>query len=369
MRILTVDIGTGTQDIYLFDSTQEPENGVKFIVPSPTAVVANSIRAATAQGESVILTGTIMGGGPSHWAAVDHVRAGHRLFATETAARTFDDELDKVAAMGIELVSDDEAAALARRGARQIEMRDFDLPRIEQALRLFGVEPALDAIAVAVFDHGNAPPGVSDRKFRFAYIADMLRRNSLASFAYLFDRIPPRLTRMQAIVASTQSDLPLLLMDTGPAAVLGALDDPTARQMPNKIVCNVGNFHCLAFHLLDERIAGVFEHHTGELSPEELRDYLRKLANGTLTDQEVFEDMGHGAIVQDVERGDEPRLVVTGPRRATVRAAGLPAHFAVPHGDMMITGCFGLLRAFADHVPASREEIQRALGPAHLTQE
>ncbi|HUE75286.1 MAG TPA: DUF1786 domain-containing protein [Chloroflexota bacterium] len=366
MRILTVDIGTGTQDIWLFDSSQEPENFVKLIMPSPTAVVATCIRAATTRGEPVVLTGTTMGGGPSHWAAVDHARAGHRLWATETAARTFDDELDKVAAMGIEIISDDEAATLTRRGTREIEMRDFDLPRIEKALRLFGVEPALDAIAVAVFDHGNAPPGVSDRKFRFAYIAEMLRRNSLASFAYLSDRVPPHLTRMRAVVASTQTDMPLLLMDTGPAAILGALDDPTARQMPNKIVCNVGNFHCLAFHLLDERIAGVFEHHTGELSPEELREYLRKLANGTLTDQEVFEDMGHGAIVQDVERVDEPHLVVTGPRRATIRAAGVPAHFAVPHGDMMITGCIGLLRAFADQVPACREEIERALGPSHV---
>jgi len=34
----------------------------------------------------------------------------------------------------------------------------------------FGVQVHLDALAVAVFDHGAAPPGVSDRVFRFEYL-------------------------------------------------------------------------------------------------------------------------------------------------------------------------------------------------------
>ncbi len=40
MRILAVDVGTGTQDILLFDSSQLLENNPKLVMPSATARVA-----------------------------------------------------------------------------------------------------------------------------------------------------------------------------------------------------------------------------------------------------------------------------------------------------------------------------------------
>ena len=36
MRILAIDVGTGTQDILLFDSSQPIENAFQLIMPSPT---------------------------------------------------------------------------------------------------------------------------------------------------------------------------------------------------------------------------------------------------------------------------------------------------------------------------------------------
>jgi uncharacterized protein (DUF1786 family) len=44
-----------------------------------------------------------------------------------------------------------------------VELRDFDAAAIYTALAAFGVDPAVDVIAVAAFDHGAAPPGYSDR--------------------------------------------------------------------------------------------------------------------------------------------------------------------------------------------------------------
>ena len=41
-------------------------------------------------------------------------------------------------------------------------------------------------------------------------------------------------------------------------------------------------------------------------------------------------------------------LIVTGPRRELFAGSSQPAEFAAPHGDMMLTGCFGLLRALQD---------------------
>ena len=113
MKILTVDIGTGTQDIYLYDSRLDLENGFKLVVPSPTMMVHQQLQAATRRKEAVLLSGVIMGGGPSHWAAESHLKAGLEIFATPQAARSFNDDLDEVREMGIQLVSADEAHQLA----------------------------------------------------------------------------------------------------------------------------------------------------------------------------------------------------------------------------------------------------------------
>jgi hypothetical protein len=49
-------------------------------------------------------------------------------------------------------------------------------------------------------------------------------------------------------------------------------------------------------------------------------------------------------------------LIVTGPRRELLAGSELPAEFAAPHGDMMLTGCFGLLRALRErHERLSQE--------------
>ena len=39
MQILTIDVGTGTQDIFLYDSQLDLENGLKLVLPSPTMIV------------------------------------------------------------------------------------------------------------------------------------------------------------------------------------------------------------------------------------------------------------------------------------------------------------------------------------------
>lgn len=362
MRILCVDVGTGTQDVLVWDSEQALENCVQLVLPSPTMIVAEAIRAATAAREPVLLSGTVQGGGPCMWAAEDHLRAGLAVYATPAAARTFDDELDKVAALGVRLVSDDEAMALS--GARRIVLRDLYLDRLLATLDAFGAPTRLDAVAVAVFDHGNAPPGVSDRTFRFEYIAETVNApTGLAAFAFTREAIPARLTRMAAVATSVDPALPLLVMDTGPAAVLGALEDRTVRETASALVANLGNFHTLAFHLVEGRVAGLFEHHTGELSQAELEHYLERLAAGTLTNAEVFDDMGHGALIADAAAPPPTQLAVTGPRRGLLAGSHLAPYLAVPHGAMMLAGCYGLLRAYAAHVPAAAPAIAASLGP------
>ncbi len=375
MRILAIDIGTGTQDILLFDTATEVENCLQMIMPSPTVLVAQQIREATARGQDVLLSGTIMGGGPSSWAANDHLKAGHRVFATPSAAKSFNDDLAQVEKSGVKVVSEDAAARLS--DARRIEMRDVDLSAIARSFASFGVNLEFDALAVAVFDHGNAPPDYSDRLFRFEFLAERLRAfNSPAAFAFMREHIPPRLTRMQAVAdsvaaahpersgAKSKDDAPLLVMDTAPAAILGALEDDRVRAQRNAIIANVGNFHTLAFRFSDGAITGVFEHHTGELKPEQLENFFAQLAEGTLTHDAVFNSHGHGAVMLDARAQPLDYLAVVGPRRGLLARSRYRPYFAAPYGDMMLAGCFGLVRAYALLNPDAAGEIGRALDAA-----
>jgi len=363
MKILAIDIGTGTQDILLFDTATQVENCLQMIMPSPTVLVAQQIRAATQRGDAVLLTGTIMGGGPSNWAAEDHVRAGHRVFATPSAAKSFNDELDKVEAAGIRIVSDDEATRM--HNLCRAQMQDVNLHALARAFEAFGVPLQFDALAVAVFDHGNAPPGYSDRLFRFDFIAERLRQfNSPAAFAFMREQIPPRLTRMQAVADSTRVDVPLLMMDTAPAAVLGALEDDRVRAQSHAIIANVGNFHTLAFRYSDGAITGVFEHHTGELKPAQLEMFLEQLAAGTLTHDAIFNSQGHGAVILDARADPLEFLALVGPRRGVLAHSRWRPYYATPYGDMMLAGSYGLVRAYALLNANVADEIGRVLDEA-----
>ena len=105
---------------------------------------------------------------------------------------------------------------------------------------------------------------------------------------------------------------------------------------------------------------------TAEVSAEQAVTFSERLALGTLTNDEVFRSKGHGAFHAD--RGlVAPRVpgmvAVTGPRRDKIRGTPLRPYFAAPYGDMMISGCFGLLRGFAEVYPWARDAVESRLGP------
>ena len=376
MKILSVDVGTGTQDIFLYDSELDIENGFKLVLPSPTMMVHRHLKRSLLSRTPILLTGHQMGGGPSAWAIEEYAREGIPVYMTPDAATTLNDELDKVEALGIKIVLEDEVKDL-RSKVESLEMKDFDFTLISKTFKDYGVSlDDLSAITVAVFDHGNAPSGVSDRQFRFDYLDERIKaKNSLSAFAYLSGDVPQIMTRLQSVVDSAgELPCPLVVMDTAPAAVLGAGFDPVVAQHNQKIICNVGNFHTLAFRLGEKGIEGVFEHHTGEIDLAKLENLIRKLADGSLKHQDVFDDMGHGALMYTEEifefGKDDFDVVVTGPRRSMLsitpalsqrERGNLHPYFAVPFGDMMISGCFGLLAATAEVLPELAEPILASL--------
>jgi uncharacterized protein (DUF1786 family) len=273
--------------------------------------------------------------------------------------------------MGVTVVSEDEAHTLGRKShIERVELRDFDFALIAETFARFDVSlDDLAAVCVAVFDHGDAPPGISDRQFRFDYLDQRLRaKNALSSFAFLSGEVPPIMTRLQAVADSAaEVQAPLIVMDTAPAAILGANFDSQVAARPRKMIVNLGNFHCLAFRLGEAGVEAVFEHHTGEVDLAKLELLLLRLADGSLTHEDVFDDNGHGALVYDgaapLELGQGGwDVAVSGPRRSMFQpATRLRPHFAVPFGDMMLAGNFGMLAAAADLLPDLAEPIRARL--------
>ncbi len=358
MYVLCLDIGSGTQDVLLLNTAEPAENAVQLVLPAPTVLTARKIEAATKRGVAIVLTGETMGGGASTGALRKHLAAGLKAYATPLAARTFDDDLDEVASWGVRLVSDEEVKRL--KGVAKIVTGDIDLGALKKALSCWDVKLEPDVIAVAVLDHGEAPAGESDRVFRFKHMERRLQMNpSLESFIFTPAELPDYLTRMQAVARSIQGIAPLVLMDTGAAAVLGASLDRVIARHRRRLCVNTGNSHAIAFYLDGLKVLGLFEHHTSLLSTEKLDVLLENLVSGEASSSEIQAEGGHGAVI--LERGELPIVAVTGPRRQIMAGSRLSPYFAAPFGSMMLVGCFGLAKAAALKLTEWREEIEQTL--------
>lgn len=341
MRFIAIDVGMGTQDILLYDSERNIENCFKMVLPSQTQIVAKRIARETGLKRDIVLTGETMGGGPCANAVQRHIDADLNVFATERAALTLNDDLDKVKEMGVVIIGEDEADDLK---ASRIEMCDVDKPALRKAFWLFGLSLP-KAFAVAVQDHGYSKD-VSNRIFRFEYFRGMMKKGcSLDSFAYK-DNIPARFSRMKAVDRTVPGSL---LMDTGIAAIRGALPDVSSGPC---LSVNIGNGHTLAGIVDGGRLVALFEHHTHMLTQAKLDDYLVRLCDGTLGSREVFEEGGHGCHIEEtIGFGKVREIIVTGPMRDRMRRSKLDFKFAAPYGDMMLTGCFGLTSAYLNYIP------------------
>jgi len=275
-----------------------------------------------------------MGGGESTAAIEAHIAVGLKLYATEDAARSVHNDLGRVAATGVLIVQSPPS------GAEMIWTGDVDLHAMRATLASFEVElPSMFAIAVQ--DHGHLP-GSGGREFRYEFLQSLLEQGGeLGSMAY---RDPPDyMLRMHAILASVPG---AIVMDTGAAAVLGVLGDPLVAEhalQSGAILVNIGNMHTFAVALRGRRVFGLFEHHTGGITPDVLRELVQRLSIGTLTHADVVERGGHGAAFDPAFRDAGPFnfVAITGPNRRM--AASLGYHEAVPHGDMMLAGPYGLV--------------------------
>jgi uncharacterized protein (DUF1786 family) len=349
MKILSIDIGAGTEDILLYDDEKNIENCIKMILPSPSLLFASKVEEATEAGKNLHISGDVIGGGRFTVAIKNHLKKGLRVIMTEKSAYTIRNDLDEVRKFGIEITQDTSAPKDFR--GEILEIREVDINELQSFLSKFNENLSeVNGVAIAVQDHGVAPKGTSNRKFRLQKMKELLNEeNNPEQLAFTEKDIPPFFIRMKSAAAASRRQLPnakVVLMDTAPAAIIGSLNDPKVETADPILAVNAGNSHTMAALIAKGKILGIFEHHTEMLDSNKIKKLLIKFADGTLTDEEVFNDGGHGLFyLKDPPRFSKIKLIsATGPKRSILKNIDPRVHFAAPAGDMMMTGPIGLVK-------------------------
>lgn len=338
MRILAIDIGTGTQDIMIYNTEKELENSIKLVLPSPHLLISQQIREIE---NDIYFEGEIMGGGKIKNTILEHIDKGYNVVMEPICAKTIRDNLEQVESFGIEITDESKDY----NDYTKIKMGDIDLTKLSEFLLGYDLEFDFDKIAIAVQDHGYNE-NMGDRDFRFEKIREKISKPiSPLEFGFT-DDLPEYYTRMNAvrrIVKSEGIDEIPLVMDTKFASIAGMCFDELAEKLNSYIVIDIGNGHTTAASIENSKIQGVFEHHTSSLTGESLERYIKRLAEGTITNKEVYEDHGHGAHVLNPISKIE-KVIVSGPKRELIEKTNLDWHHAAPGGDVMMTGTVGLIK-------------------------
>ena len=338
MRILAIDVGTGTQDIMIYDTEKELENSIKLVLPSPHLYISQQIRQIE---NDIYFTGEIMGGGKIKNTMLEHMDKGYEVVMNTTCAKTIRDNLEQVRSFGIKVDDDTEKY----KDYAKIEMGDINITKLSEFLLGYDLEFDFDEIAIAVQDHGYNE-NMGDRDFRFEKIREKISEPiSPLDFGFK-DDLPEYYTRMQAVRRLLEKEgieKTPLLMDTKFASIAGMCFDEIAKELNSYIVIDIGNGHTTAASIENGKIQGVFEHHTSSLTGESLERYLKRLASGEITNEEVYNDHGHGAHVLNPISKIE-KVIVSGPKRELIEKTNLDWHHAAPGGDVMMTGTVGLIK-------------------------
>ena len=338
MRILAIDVGTGTQDIMIYDTEKELENSLKLVLPSPHLYISQQIREIE---NDLYFTGEIMGGGKIKKSLLEHMEKGYKVVMEPICAKTIRDNIEQVKSLGIEIADENKDYT----DYSKIRLGDINIKKLSEFLLGYDLDFDFDEIAIAVQDHGYNE-NMGDRDFRFEKIREKVSHPiSPLEFGFKED-VPEYFTRMQAVRRQIKDEgieiLPLV-MDTKFASIAGMCYDEVASRLNSFIVIDIGNGHTTAASIENGKIQGVFEHHTSSLTGESLERYIKRLASGEITHEEVHEDFGHGAHVLNPISEIE-KVIVSGPKRELIEKTNLDWHHAAPGGDVMMTGTIGLIK-------------------------
>ena len=123
MRILAIDVGTGTQDMMIYDTEKELENSIKLVLPSPHLYISQKIREIE---NDIYFEGEIMGGGKIKKSILEHMEKGYKVVMEPLCARTIRDDLNQVKSYGIEIAEEGNDY----KGYTRIRMADINMAMI-----------------------------------------------------------------------------------------------------------------------------------------------------------------------------------------------------------------------------------------------
>lgn len=339
MRILAIDVGTGTQDILIYDSKKELENSIKLVLPSPHLYIAQQMEEIE---NDIYFNGEIMGGGKLKNKMIEHMKKGYRVVMEKNCAKTIRDDLNQVKSFGIEIANDKEDYS----EFTKIKLSDINITKLSMFLLDYDLNFDFDELAIAVQDHGyNERMG--DRDFRFEKIREKLKSPIKPENFAFKGNIPKYYSRMKAVESTLEKEgieNEALVMDTKFASICGMCYDEEAKKLNSYIVIDIGNGHTTAASIENGKIQGLFEHHTSSLTNESLERYIKRLAKGIITNKEICDDFGHGAHVLNPISKLE-KVLVSGPKRELIEKTKLDWKYASPGGDVMMTGTVGLIKA------------------------
>ena len=162
MRILAIDVGTGTQDIMIYDTEKELENSIKLVLPSPHLYISQQIRETE---NDIYFTGEIMGGGKIKKSLLEHMEKGYKVVMEPTCAKTIRDNIEQVKSLGIEIADENKDYT----DYTKIKLGDINIKKLSEFLLGYDLDLDFDEIAIAVQDHGYNE-NMGDRDFRFEKI-------------------------------------------------------------------------------------------------------------------------------------------------------------------------------------------------------
>ncbi|MBP2143461.1 uncharacterized protein (DUF1786 family) [Methanococcus voltae] len=326
MDIFCIDIGNGTQDLIYYNNEKNIENAVKLILPSPTQILGSTI---SKMKENLRIDGEIMGGGAVSYYILKKIKQGYTVEISEDCAQTIRDDLDQVRAKGIIIKDKIENP--------NVILKDLDFYMYKNIFNTINTDFEPDHVCVACQDHGFVK-GQSDRVTRFKYFKEKLSETR-NPYDFYFEKKTGYFTRFNVILNSLKNEnYKGFVMDSKIASVCGIMNYANEQKIDEYIGLDIGNGHTLGVSIKNNLIYGLYEHHTNLLTKEKLLDYNEKLKSCTLTNEEVFDDMGHGAC--PLAPINLAKTYIAGPNRRIFKDYG---EYAYSGGDVMITGCVGLL--------------------------
>ena len=344
MKILAIDVGTGTEDILLYDTEKEIENSMKLVIPSPHLTIGQMIAKCD---NDIYFDGVIMGGGKIKDRCVEHLEKGYKIVFEDLAARTIRDNIEQVKSYGFEVVDEGSYEKEEYKNYTKISLRDVYINKLIDIFSSFDLDLKVDELIIAVQDHGYSED-MGDRDFRFEKIKEKLPEpREPEVFAMEAEEVPEYFTRMQSVIKSLALSNPEykpVLMDTKFASIAGVCYDKEVIKLNSFVVMDIGNGHTTVASIEDGKIQGVFEHHTRDLSPERLEELVLALADGTIKHEDVHDEGGHGAFALNPISKLE-KVIVAGPKRSLIEKTNLDYYHAAPGGDVMMTGTVGLVKS------------------------